>query len=599
MRNWLFQVLLTILIVTISPLSTANVRILNFSEQQNTTLDGTWVYYPQQITSDDLSTGMSVNLPNSFKNIVGEVNHHGTFQQKFYIPNVAIGQPLALFIPYQYGAYRLYINDKLMLKVGQVGDKEQHRTQMAPRLLIFSPDQSEINIQWQFSSYQHIRGGPQNSIMIGYEEPIRRYFYRHIIPATWVSGMLVMISLFMALFAIYRLKQQSRVSPFLFLALFILCFSLRSFFAVPFSYTLFTSIDWMWGTRIEYLLTALSCLFFLNYIRFALPYSLHHGIYTFLSCMVLANCLVILSQPPSIFQDFFFKSFAASILLFLNMLYGIYCILKYKMPFSKANALAITILCITFIHDYLLGLKLIDSTEIAFYSSCLYFILVTIHLSRDYALQSQQAISYNQQLLRLNHTLDQQVVERTYTVLQLNKQLEQQLKLDSLTGVYNRYALNEALHDYFNTAQTQGTCLACFMLDVDLFKNYNDAYGHLKGDQALKHIAQSLTQQLPEQGFLARYGGEEFLILVPDLSISQATDFAKQCLHAIKQLNILHDYRLDNKTYMTMSIGGTVMSAEQPYEDAESLVRFADSCLYEAKQQRDCAIVRYKTATSV
>lgn len=79
MRNWLFQVLLTILIVTISPLSTANVRILNFSEQQNTTLDGTWVYYPQQITSDDLSTGMSVNLPNSFKNIVGEVNHHGTF----------------------------------------------------------------------------------------------------------------------------------------------------------------------------------------------------------------------------------------------------------------------------------------------------------------------------------------------------------------------------------------------------------------------------------------------------------------------------------------------------------------------------------------
>lgn len=104
---------------------------------------------------------------------------------------------------------------------------------------------------------------------------------------------------------------------------------------------------------------------------------------------------------------------------------------------------------------------------------------------------------------------------------------------------------------------------------------------------------------MPEQGFLARYGGEEFLILVPDLSISQATDFAKQCLDAIKQLNILHDYRLDTKTYMTMSIGGTVMSAEQPYEDAESLVRFADSCLYEAKQQRDCAIVRYKTATSV
>lgn len=587
------HVLLTILMCLYSSLSRADVRVLDFSQQSNVELSGTWHYYPKQLTVDTSTlAAISVELPNSFAVMLGGVNHHGIFRQTFEIPHAAIGQPLALFIPYQYGAYRLYINDKLMLKVGQVGAVNQHHTQMAPRLLIFTLDKAEFDIRLDFSSYQHIRGGPQNALVIGYEEPIRRHFYSHIIPATWVSGMLVMISLFMALFAIYRLKLRQPILPLLFLSLFILCFSLRSFFAVPFTYTLFTSIEWLWGTRIEYLLTALSCLFFINYIRYALPNSLHYGIYAFLSCIICANFLVILSQPPLIFQDFFFKSFAASILLFLNMLYGIYCIFKYKMPFSKANALAIAILCITFIHDYLLGLKLINSTEIAFYSSCIYFILVTIHLSRDYAVQSQQAISYNQQLLRLNQSLDQQVVERTYTVIQLNEQLKRQLKLDGLTGAYNRYALDETLQQYFNTPYNQPVSVAFFMLDVDFFKNYNDAYGHLYGDQVLKDIVVVLQQQLPPDGFLARYGGEEFAMLVPNLSLSEAQSFADGCLMAIRQLNIPHLKRLDTKSHVTVSIGGVVMDHQHVYADAKALIHCADSHLYQAKQQRDCAIVR-------
>ncbi|WP_298142993.1 GGDEF domain-containing protein [uncultured Acinetobacter sp.] len=585
--------LLTILFFAYSNLSIADVRLLDFSERSKVELSGTWHYYPKQLTLDAFkAAAISVELPNSFETMLGEVNHHGIFRQKFQVPNAAVGQPLALFIPYQYGAYRLYINDKMMLKVGQVGTQDQHRTQMAPRLLIFTLDKSEFDIRLDFSSYQHIRGGPQNALVMGYEEPIRRHFYHHIIPATWVSGMLVMISLFMALFAIYRLKLQQPILPLLFLSLFILCFSLRSFFAVPFAYTLFTSIEWLWGTRIEYLLTALSCLFFINYIRYALPHSLSYGIYAFLSCMICANFLVILSQPPLIFQDFFFKSFAASALLFFNMLYGIYHIIKYKIAFSKANTLAITILCLTFIHDYLLGLKLIDSIEISFYTSCIYFVLVTIYLSRDYALQSQQAICYNQQLLLLNQSLDQQVVERTYTVIQLNEQLKQQLKLDDLTGAYNRYALDETLQQYFKSSQNNSSSLAFFMLDVDFFKNYNDAYGHLHGDQVLKDLVVLLQQQLPDDGFLARYGGEEFAILVPNLSLSEAQTFAHGCLVAIRELNIQHVKRLDAKSYVTISTGGVVMDSQHVYADAKALIHCADSHLYQAKQQRDCAIVR-------
>lgn len=604
MQMSIIQLLLSLCILAYSTVCIADVRQLEFTPKKNTNLDGTWHYFPKHFInnpkephqvisnqSQEQYQAISVSLPNSFEQLIGQTSHHGSFIQTFRLPQAAIGEPVALFLPYQYGAYKLYIDDKLMLKVGVVGDEKQHVTEMAPRLLIFSVNPAEVTLRVDFSSYQHIRGGLENSIVIGYEEPVRRYFYLHVIPATWVSGMLVMISLFMALFAVYRLRHHQPIIPLLFLSLFILCFSLRSFFAVPFSYTLFTSIDWLLGTRIEYMLTGLISFFFLTYIRLALPHLLHKTIYIFLSCIIFANFLLILTQPPVVFQAFFFKTFAASILLFINMLYGVYKIFKYKNKFSKSNALAIGVVCLTFIHDYLLGLRLIDSVEIAFYTSCIYFIVVTLQLSRDYALQSEQAIAYNQELIRLNHTLDQQVAERTHTVIQLNEQLKIQLKLDGLTGAYNRFALNEMLQDYFSQPADKRAFIGFFMLDVDFFKNYNDYYGHLKGDEVLKKLVEVLRQQLPENGFLARYGGEEFTIILPNVSLLAAQAFAEQCLTAVRELNLQHQQRLDDKHVVTITIGGALMQPQQRYENADALIRCADLRLYQAKQQRDCAIV--------
>lgn len=94
--------------------------------------------------------------------------------------------------------------------------------------------------------------------------------------------------------------------------------------------------------------------------------------------MIIVNVVVTLTQQPLVFQNFFFQSFAISFLIFANLLYGVYRIYRDQIPYSKANAFAIVLVCLTFIHDYLLGLKLIDSVEIAFYSSCVYFMVVTL-----------------------------------------------------------------------------------------------------------------------------------------------------------------------------------------------------------------------------
>ena len=217
--------------------------------------------------------------------------------------------------------------------------------------------------------------------------------------------------------------------------------------------------------------------------------------------------------------------------------------------------------------------------------------MVTFSLSRDYAIQSEQALSYNQQLLNLNQTLDQQVQERTQHIELLNQRLNEQLKKDVLTGALNRYALNEEIQQRFADARMNHQSLAFFMLDVDYFKNYNDAYGHLKGDDVLKGIVETLQAILPSQAILARYGGEEFAIVASNMPKSDALKFVDICLSQIRQMQIRHEYRLDDKSMITISIGGAVMDHTHPYTDIISLMKTADQQLYIAKNHRDCAVV--------
>ena len=572
---------------------------LNFDHNHNTRLDGIWNYYPDQLINGaensliaNSKTIQTVQLPASFSSISGHNDGIGTFQQRFHLPKSVVGQQIYLYIPYQYGAYQLFIDDHLRVKVGQVGREGQHHTEMGPKLVSFFPSKTDVVITIQASSFQHIRGGLENSIFIGFSKPILHKFYRQIIPLTIVSGILLMMGCFMVLFALYRIAQKQSNYIWLFLGLFILCLSLRSFFAVPFLYTLFTDISWVWGIRLEYFLTELACVFFLSYI-YLLPYRLIHPcLFKLTTFIIILNIAVTLFTEPLIFQTFFFQSFSIAFPIFLNLIYAAYRMHKEKMNYSKVNSVAVIIVCLTFIHDYLLALKLIDSVEIAFYTSCLYFMLMTFQLSRDYAVQSMNTEVLNKKLLRWNKELDQKVQERTRDITLLNQQLARQVRLDSLTGAYNRFALNEEIQKQYKLAVEAQSSLAFYMIDVDYFKRYNDYYGHLKGDQILKEIVQNIAQILPPPAFLARYGGEEFVVLLPHVDHQQATFFADLLCDVIRQQQIEHCNRDDEKTYITISVGAAVMDEQHIYQNVHRIMKTADQQLYIAKEGRDRAVLK-------
>ncbi|HWW04408.1 diguanylate cyclase [Collimonas sp.] len=164
----------------------------------------------------------------------------------------------------------------------------------------------------------------------------------------------------------------------------------------------------------------------------------------------------------------------------------------------------------------------------------------------------------------------------------LNRHLEQLALQDSLTGLANRRQFDSALRDEFSRAMRTGNSLALVMIDVDYFKQYNDIYGHLAGDECLRQISEVVKASKNRPGDLAtRYGGEEMAVLLPDTNLAGAIAVAEKIRLAIYNLHIKHPY--DPTGVVTISAG---VDAFVPVRDGNipfELIQAADKALYAAK----------------
>lgn len=150
---------------------------------------------------------------------------------------------------------------------------------------------------------------------------------------------------------------------------------------------------------------------------------------------------------------------------------------------------------------------------------------------------------------------------------------------DSLTGVSNR----RALMDYAERAlaQRSGRPIALFMIDVDLFKLINDNYGHLVGDEVLRHIARLLNQRLRAGDLLGRYGGEEFCVIAQDIDMEGAMILAES-LREIVASSVLSTGQAEFR--VTVSIGITHFLAADMEVKLKDVMAEADTALYVAKR---------------
>ncbi|HEY3328483.1 MAG TPA: diguanylate cyclase [Capsulimonadaceae bacterium] len=155
-----------------------------------------------------------------------------------------------------------------------------------------------------------------------------------------------------------------------------------------------------------------------------------------------------------------------------------------------------------------------------------------------------------------------------------NDKLRTLAMIDGLTSLKNHRSFRECLDNEMRVSRQYHTPISVIMLDVDLFKAYNDKFGHPEGDKVLKRVAELISQSVRSRDTAARYGGEEFAVVLPEASLDAATVVAERIRATIQNAE------WPNRP-ITVSVG--VASATPFVSDAGNLVAAADRALYRAK----------------
>jgi diguanylate cyclase (GGDEF)-like protein len=254
------------------------------------------------------------------------------------------------------------------------------------------------------------------------------------------------------------------------------------------------------------------------------------------------------------------------------------------------------------INDYKLKVELTRQRLIT-------MVIASLRSYRDILTIEQQKLELNQalaalqqakeQLTTYSQNLEVEVSKRTAALKQANQELHRLAMLDGLTRVANRRHFDEYLQQQWTLLTRLQQPLSLILVDVDEFKLYNDHYGHLAGDDCLKHMAQAISDAIMRPtDLVTRYGGEEFAIVLPFTTLDGAKQVAKTVKSAVYNLKLPHA-KSSVSDRLTLSLGISCM-VPQPEVSLKTLISTADVALYQAKGKgRNCICHCEPSPTSI
>jgi diguanylate cyclase len=183
-----------------------------------------------------------------------------------------------------------------------------------------------------------------------------------------------------------------------------------------------------------------------------------------------------------------------------------------------------------------------------------------------------------------NVTLEARLKASKQEINQLQENLEtvrNESLTDPLTGLANRKYFEQMLERAVSETRTKDEPLALLLTDIDHFKQFNDTYGHLTGDQVLRLVAQAVKQNVKGLDLAARYGGEEFAVILPNTPLRQSLTVADHIRRAVVTKELIKRSTGEHLGRVTISIGVATLHSG---EAIQSLIERADACLYAAKR---------------
>ena len=190
----------------------------------------------------------------------------------------------------------------------------------------------------------------------------------------------------------------------------------------------------------------------------------------------------------------------------------------------------------------------------------------------------------------------QEVLIRTKNMLKI-KELREKMKTlsttDELTGLHNRKYLLERMEQEISRAKRYATPLSLLLFDLDFFKSVNDIYGYEWGDVLLKSIADKLRQVIRKEDILTRYGDEEYIVVLPNTPEDNAFLFAERFRKEVERMEFIPAGE-EERHPITISGGiATFPCIPDTEEDANTIIRYAEHALYNAKKRGKNKIVQF------
>ncbi len=564
-------------------------------------LDGDWEFYWNQLI--DPINYVEVEKANvdyfyvprlwkgtTYKGVSIDETGAATYRMVF---NLGAGkwqkEGLTIKMPYAYSAYKLWLNGDVISSNGEVSlNTKEEFVSRKPQVVVISPTVGENEIILQISNHRFYRGGLSKSILIGTLDlfEIRE---KQIALDIFMAGSFLLLGIIFFLLYLKRKEEKA----ILYFSLTCIVFLSRVLLTNEiYISNIIYNFNWEIGNRMEAGFTYVGVPLIVLLLS-----ELYKSYFTLRFINVWKASLIVGLAITALLPHFIYDN----LLIYLNIVQFVYFVylsivfIKYYDRSSQDFYVLIIgkiSLVLYAIHDIYITYSSIDDTlKLQIGTYIFVFSLgyaLVLHLNREFC-KVESLVIQNENMLteisKMNMELEQLVEKRTSELEDSNRQLYELSMLDGLTRIPNRLQFDNQLDCFLKQAVKDNLSLSILFLDLDFFKDYNDNYGHIKGDEALKEIAWTLNLEIKkdEHAFIARYGGEEFVALYLDKGMQETYELAERIRFLVAEIRIPHKFsRIAD--IITTSIGA--ISIIPHVEDtATHLLNMADKALYRAKEE--------------
>lgn len=556
------------------------------SEDELVLLNGEWTFYWEQFLTEsqieeinELKTPQLILVPSDWTSLTHERNGYATYSLTLEIPENRLGNVMGIYIPHQYSSYSLMVDGVKVASNGFVGTtRESSEAAFKKEVAFFTPKDTEVHVIMHIANFEHPIGGANNPIYFGAADAITTYYTELVASTLFVVGGILIMGIYQL--GIFAFRRQERA--FLYFGLLSILVALRALFVEPlFIAVLFPNISWIWQHRLEFLIMYGGYLLYLFFLRYLYPNEMKKWVIQSSVILTVILTLLTIVTNPVLYRNAFDYFLIVAAITMIYTLYVLILAVKRKRRTAILNLTASIFFFITILNDVFLSLDWIQGSNIATYGFFIYILVQSLNLSRNYAHKFQESETLTNELIHLNHTLDEKIEQRTLELSKTNARLKELTLLDGLTGVNNRRFFDEKMKVLSRAAIKDGSPLTLLLIDLDEFKKYNDSYGHVKGDELIKKAAYMFKEIVGTDGYVSRYGGEEFGIILPNTPEEIGKEMAERICNEMRNAEVEHKTS-STLPIATISIGGTCSSAHD-FIQPNDWIEQADKALYVSK----------------